>query len=59
MNLMRKAVLVNASIAAGLVIMYFRGSGIVPLAIAGGFYFVFANVLMTVKARKNRSLDPL
>jgi hypothetical protein len=54
MNLMRKAVLVNASIAIGLIIMYFRGSGIIPIAITGVFLLVLANVLMAVTTSKNR-----
>jgi hypothetical protein len=51
---MRRAVLVNASIAIGLVIMYSRGSGIVPVAITGVLLFVLANVLMAVKTSRNR-----
>jgi hypothetical protein len=54
MNLMRKAVLVNASITIGLIIMYFRGSGIVLVAITGIPLFVLANVLMAVKTSRNR-----
>ena len=53
MNLRTRVVSVNAGIAAGLLLMFYRGAGLLPLVIVGVFLFTFANILMALK-RKNR-----
>ena len=52
MNPRTKAVLINVCIATGLLIMFYRGSPIASIAIAGVLLFVVANVLMVMKAKK-------
>jgi hypothetical protein len=55
MNSVFRLVLVNTSIALGLLIMYARGSGIVPVVVSGVFLLVLANILMAVKRREKRN----
>jgi len=47
-----RLILVNASILAGLLLMFYRGTGLLPLAISGVFLFTLANVLMATKRGK-------
>jgi len=47
-----RALLVNAGIAVGLLLMYYRGTPLLPLVISGIFLFVLANVLMALKRKK-------
>jgi hypothetical protein len=54
MNLRAKAVLINVGIAIGLLIMFYRGSPVMAIVIAGIFLFSLANVLMIVKAKKRK-----
>ena len=53
MNHRTRAILVNASIAAGLLLMFYRGAGLLPLVIVGAILFTLANILMALK-RRNR-----
>jgi hypothetical protein len=46
MNLRTRAIIVNTGIAAGLLLMFYRGSGLLPVAISGVLLFTLANVLM-------------
>jgi hypothetical protein len=45
-------ILVNASILAALLLMFYRGTALIPLAISGVFLFTLANVLMAIKRGK-------
>ena len=49
MNTRNRLILVNAGIVAGLLLMFYRRTPMVPLLITGAFLLVFANVLMAVK----------
>ena len=49
-----KTILVNVAVVAGLLIMHFRGSGLIPIAIAGVLLLTLANGLIIFKARKGR-----
>jgi membrane-bound ClpP family serine protease len=55
MNFRMRIIVVNVSICAGLLIMYFRGSDFIPIVIAGIFLFIFSNVLIAIK-HKNHNL---
>jgi len=52
MNPKQKMILVNISVAGGLVISYFRGAPLWILAICGIFFFVMVNVILLIKLRK-------
>lgn len=47
-----KAVIVNISIAAGLLLCNFRGYPLKIILLSGLFIFAFANVLMYLKRRR-------
>jgi hypothetical protein len=53
MNPRTQTILVNASITAGLVLMFCRGYKVLPLVIAGVLLFAVANVLLAVKRRRS------
>ena len=46
------AVLVNASILAGLLLMFFRGTPLLPIFIVGAVVLTFANVVLAMKRKK-------
>ena len=52
MKLRSRAILVNTGIAAGLLLMYFHGTPLLPLVITGIFLFALANILMVLKRGK-------
>ena len=49
----QKLILLNAGVAGGLVVSYFRGAPIWIVAICGVFLFVLVNVLALIKIRKS------
>jgi hypothetical protein len=51
MNIRTRTILVNLSLAVGLVVMFYRGAGLLPVVITGVLFFIFANVLLAVKRR--------
>jgi hypothetical protein len=51
MKLQTRAVLINVSVIAGLLIMFYTGSRALPVLISGVFLLIIANVAMVIKAR--------
>jgi len=47
-------ILINASIAAGLLLMFYRGSGALPVLITGALLFTIANVLLALKQKRSK-----
>ncbi len=53
MNARFKAVFVNGSVIAGLLLQYWRGSPLLIIVCTGIFLLVFANLLMLFAARRS------
>jgi hypothetical protein len=47
-------IIVNAGLAGGLIVSYFRGAPPWIIAICGIFLFAFANAIMIFKLRQSR-----
>jgi hypothetical protein len=50
----KQVVLVNLSIASGLLLMFFLGRGLLAITIAGVLLFVLANVIFAIRSQEQR-----
>lgn len=57
MNPKQKMILVNAGVAGGLVVSYFRGAPLWIIALCGIFLFALVNLLLRIQSRKAQAND--